>query len=71
MDRVAVFFLREKKYQPPASTWGALAVASVAGAAYGTWAEYCAEHNGSCELAISSRDDCELTQPTPQSPIPS
>ncbi|KAI5453096.1 hypothetical protein NCC49_006125 [Naganishia albida] len=39
------FFVREKKYKPPVSTWGAVVLSAIAGSAYTVWVEYCASYN--------------------------
>ncbi|WVW83274.1 hypothetical protein I302_105293 [Kwoniella bestiolae CBS 10118] len=41
------FFFLERKYKPPASTFGALALAATFGTAYSLWVEHCASINGS------------------------
>jgi hypothetical protein len=40
------FFVLERKYRPPMSTWVAFAVAGTFTTAYVTWAEHCAAING-------------------------
>ncbi len=49
LDRLPDFFLRERKYKPPVSTYGAVILAGTAAVAYGLWAEYCASYNGTCK----------------------
>nr|XP_031858838.1 uncharacterized protein CI109_005793 [Kwoniella shandongensis]KAA5525910.1 hypothetical protein CI109_005793 [Kwoniella shandongensis] len=43
---IADFFLLERKFRPPQSTYGALLLATTFGIAYGFWAEHCASING-------------------------
>ncbi len=40
------FFVLERKYRPPMSTWVAFVVAGTFTTAYVTWAEHCASING-------------------------
>jgi hypothetical protein len=49
------FFLRERKYKPPVSTYGAVILAAFSALAYGAWAEYCASHNGTCKPSLASK----------------
>ncbi|KAJ9102343.1 hypothetical protein QFC21_002743 [Naganishia friedmannii] len=39
------FFIREKKYRAPVSTWGAIILSAIAGLAYSIWVEHCAAYN--------------------------
>ncbi|KAK8869955.1 hypothetical protein IAR55_000524 [Kwoniella newhampshirensis] len=43
---IADFFILERKFRPPVSTYGALLLATTFGTAYGFWAEHCASING-------------------------
>jgi hypothetical protein len=69
------FFLRERKYKPPVSTYGAVILAAFSALAYGAWAEYCASHNGTCKPSLASKVSWVFTDRfgetnLPPSPLP-
>jgi hypothetical protein len=66
------FFVREKKYRPPVSTWGAILLSAIAGSAYTVWVEYCASYNERCEflpicasVPLNGVDILQMTVPYP------